>query len=403
MRIARVLTRLNLGGPARQVLSSDPILRARGHQVVVFTGSPEPGEGNLADKLRADGIEVREVPGLRRGLGAFLRDDRRARRFLEAALAEYRPDVVHTHASKAGAIGRPAAQRACPGAARVHTFHGHVLEGYFPAPVNAVLCGIERRLAGITHRILSVSEATRSDLVRLGVATADAIEVCPPGVRLDPFLELDIGRGAAGGGASSSLRRAHSIPAAAPVIGVIGRLAPVKRTRLAVEVFAAIASEFPEARLLIAGDGGERARIEARVAQLAPDVARRVHLLGSLQNVVPVHEAMDVLLSTSSSEGMPVAMIEAAAAGRPVVSTAVGGVPELIQNGITGLLAVDRDALAAAIAGLLGDTGDRVSMGERARERVQERHSAEALAARLEAHYEGAVKLVPHKAGAQPS
>ncbi|QDV06791.1 Alpha-monoglucosyldiacylglycerol synthase [Planctomycetes bacterium Poly30] len=409
MRIARVLTRLNLGGPARQVLASDPVLRERGHRVVVFTGRPERGEGDLADQLRAGGIEVREVPGLRRGLGAVLRDDRRARRFLEAAFAELQPDVVHTHASKAGVIGRAAARRACPGAGRVHTFHGHVLEGYFPAPVSAMLIRVERKLARSTHRILAVSEATRADLVRLGVAVAGKIQVCPPGIRLDPFLHLALARGASGAPAVSgekptqSLRRAHSIPRSAPVIGVIGRLAGVKRTVLAVEVFGAVAAEFPEARLLIAGDGGERPRVEARIAQLPPDMARRVHLLGALDNVVPVHEAIDVLLSTSSSEGMPVAMIEAAAAARPVVSTAVGGVPELVQNGITGLLAVDRDGLAAAVGGLLGDVDDRLAMGRRARTRVQERHSAGALADRLEAHYEEVLRSVHDKAEPQGS
>ncbi|MGK0482548.1 MAG: glycosyltransferase involved in cell wall biosynthesis, partial [Planctomycetota bacterium] len=196
-----------------------------------------------------------------------------------------------------------------------------------------------------------------------------------------------------------SLRQAHSIPPSAPVIGVIGRLAPVKRTVLALDVFLSMASEFPEARLVIAGDGPERRRLERRLAELPDGVSRRVILLGAVENITPVHEALDVLLSTSSAEGMPVAMIEAAAAARPVVSTAVGGVPELIQNGITGLLAVDRDGLAAAIAGLLEDPEDRMAMGRRARERVLVRHSAEALATRLESAY----GRVLDKAGAQGS
>lgn len=405
MRIARVLTRLNLGGPARQVLASDPVLQARGHEVVVFVGTPEAGEGDLAERLISDGVEVRRVPGLRRGLSAVLRDDRRARRFLERALSELAPDIVHTHASKAGAIGRRAAMRGAPGAGRVHTFHGHVLEGYFPGPISAALRRVETQLARSTHRILAVSEATRSDLVRLGVAPEDDIEVCPPGIRLDPFLALGPYRGASqrsqpgAPSAPSSLRQAHSIPPSAPVIGVIGRLAPVKRTVLALDVFLSMASEFPEARLVIAGDGPERRRLERRLAELPDGVSRRVILLGAVENITPVHEALDVLLSTSSAEGMPVAMIEAAAAARPVVSTAVGGVPELIQNGITGLLAVDRDGLAAAIAGLLADPEDRMAMGRRARERVLVRHSAEALATRLESAY----GRVLDKAGAQGS
>lgn len=386
MRIARVLTRLNLGGPARQVLGSDPILQARGHEVTVFVGAPEPGEGNLADELRATGVDVRHVPGLRRGFSSVLVDDRRAQRYLTQAFEELRPDVVHTHASKAGAVGRRAALRSIPSVPRVHTFHGHVLEGYFPAPIGLLLRQIEARLARSTDQLIAVSEATAADLVRLGVSGAERIEVCPPGIQLDAFLNLP-GLALPSERASTDLRRSLSIPPSAPVVGVIGRLAPVKRTFLAVEVFAAVAREFPDARLLIAGDGSERRHVEARVAELPESVARRVSLLGAVQDVVPVHGAIDLLLSTSRAEGMPVAMIEAAAAGRPVVSTAVGGVSELVQNGVTGLLAVDRDGLAAAIAGLFGAPEDALSLGNRARMRVQERHSAEALATRLDVVY----------------
>ncbi len=387
MRIARVLTRLNLGGPARQVLASDPILKERGHDVTVFVGAPEPGEGNLTDELRAAGVEVRHVPGLRRGVSAVLGDDRRARRYLEEALESFQPQIVHTHASKAGAIGRRAALRSIPKVPRVHTFHGHVLEGYFPAPVNLVLRRLEAQLARSTTQVLAVSEATRSDLSRLGVCESDQIQVCEPGIRLDEFVELP-GLAMPEGRESTALRRSLSIPPSAPVVGVIGRLAPVKRTALAVDVFASLAREFPSAHLLIAGDGSERQRVEARLRELPDSVSRRVSLLGAVQDVVPVHAAMDVLLSSSRSEGMPVAMIEAAASGRPVVSTAVGGVPELVQNGVTGLLAVDRDGLAAAIGGLFGDPGEGLAMGNRARARVQERHSAQALATRLEVLYE---------------
>ncbi|MHC4379176.1 MAG: glycosyltransferase, partial [Planctomycetota bacterium] len=130
MRIARILTRLNLGGPARQVLASDPLLAGRGHQLRLFCGQPESGEGDLADQARAAGLDVVAVPGLERRPSAWR--DLRAQAFLRRALKAFDPDVVHTHAFKAGWLGRTAAKRATPRAARVHTFHGHVLEGYFP-------------------------------------------------------------------------------------------------------------------------------------------------------------------------------------------------------------------------------------------------------------------------------
>ncbi|MEM8710585.1 MAG: glycosyltransferase, partial [Planctomycetota bacterium] len=151
MRIARVLTRLNFGGPARQVMASDPVLTSRGHSVTVFAGEPEDGEGDLSDALRDAGIDVRHVPGLRRGLTGALRDDRRARRYLAEALRALRPEIVHTHASKAGALGRQAARRALPEVPRVHTFHGHVLEGYFPGPISRLLQRVEAREARQTR------------------------------------------------------------------------------------------------------------------------------------------------------------------------------------------------------------------------------------------------------------
>lgn len=381
MRIARVLTRLNLGGPARQVLASDPLLVERGHRIRVYAGSPEPGEGDLGEELMDLGVEVVSIPGLRRGLSALLTGgDLRAGARLRRELAAFRPDIVHTHAAKAGALGRRAARRAVPGARRVHTFHGHVLEGYFSRPLSQALCRIEARLARQTHQILAVSEATAADLVRLGVVRAGEVEVVRPGSRLEGLLDLPERRGGA-------LRDQLSLHPDDVAIGVIGRLAPVKRTALALDVFEDVAAEFPEAHLLVVGDGDERARVQARRSLLPEEIRARVHLLGAVQDVGPVHEALDVLLSTSFAEGLPVAMIEAGAAARPVVSTAVGGVPELVRSGITGLFGVDRAGLSAALASLVGDEGRRNEMGRAARARVRSGYSSHALADRLEAVY----------------
>ena len=130
MRIARVLTRLNLGGPARQALASDPWLAARGHELRLFAGKSEPGEGDLTAALRARGLDVVRIPGLRRSPSP---GDLVALWRLGRELAAFAPDVLHTHASKAGVLGRRAARgRALRATARVHTFHGHVLEGYYP-------------------------------------------------------------------------------------------------------------------------------------------------------------------------------------------------------------------------------------------------------------------------------
>lgn len=383
MRIARVLTRLNLGGPARQALASDSRLSERGHELRVFAGMPEPGEGDLFETLRARGIDVVRVPGLKRGIG--LTGDLRASRFLRRAVADFRPDVIHTHASKAGALGRRAARRIAGGArlappAVVHTFHGHVLEGYFPGPVSRRLIAHERRLARDTHRIVCVAHATADDLVRLGVVEEDRIVVVPPGVELDELLAIE--------SYSGVLRQQLGATEESFVVGVVGRLAEVKRPELAVEVFELLAERFPHLHLAFVGDGAERGALERRIRTGAPALRERVHLLGALAQMVPVFADLDAVLLTSRTEGAPVALIEAAAAGKPVVATAVGGVAEIVAHERTGYLGADRLELAYGLGQLLEQPQACSAMGHRARLRVAERHSADALAERLEALYE---------------
>ena len=334
-------------------------------------------------RLSARGVEVRRVPGLRRGLGALLDGgDLRATRFLRRELAAFAPDVVHTHVEGRGAGAPGGSRRRAVGSARAHLPRPRP-RGLLPrARVRADAVAAERRLARGTAQLLAVSEATRSDLVRLGVVPAARIELRPPGIELDRLLALPEER------PTGPLRRELSIPPGAPIVAVIGRLAPVKRPALAVEVFArAEQIERCGAHLLFAGDGGERRAVERAVDRLPAELGARVHLLGAVTGIERVHEAADVLLATSRSEGMPVAMIEAAAAARPVVTTAVGGVPELVTSGLTGLFGTDRDALAVALAGLLADPEERTRLGRAARIRAAELHGAEALADGLEGVY----------------
>ena len=382
MRIARVLTRLNLGGPARQALASDPVLAARGHELRVFAGRPEPGEGDLTEAFGRRGIEVERVPGLARGISPA--GDLRALLALRRGLARFAPDVVHTHASKAGAIGRRAA-RALPRAARVHTFHGHVLEGYFPKSLSRGLVAVERRLARRTDRILAVSHATADDLVRLGIVEDERrLVVVPPGIDLGPLLGIQPReRGAPGGALRAEI-------GAAPddfVVGVVGRLAAVKQPELALDVFAMLAGRYTNLHLAFVGDGTLRSLVERRIGALAPDLSRRAHLLGAREGMPAVLADLDAVLLSSRSEGLPIALVEAAASARPVVASDVGGVGEIVAHERTGFLGRGVDELAFGLAQLLDDPRLGPAMGLRARMRVATRHSAEALAGRLEDVY----------------
>jgi glycosyltransferase involved in cell wall biosynthesis len=383
MRIARVLTRLNLGGPARQVLASDPLLVQRGHDVRVLTGTPAPGEGDLFDALTTRGLDVVRVPALVRRIAPV--KDLFAARELRRELSAFRPDVLHTHASKAGYLGRRALRRS-PDAervARVHTFHGHVLEGYFGPGLSRRLIAVERELAAETDRIVAVSHATADDLVRLGVAPEEKLVVVQPGIDLAPFLELPRGE-------SRDRGELRGLIGAGPddvVVGVVGRLAAVKRPELALDVFELLAAQHPGLHLAFVGDGEERRGLERRIGGLSGPGAERVHLLGAREDMPVVLADLDAVLLTSRSEGLPVALVEAAAAGLPVVATAVGGVEEVVAHERTGFLGTSAEELAYGLATLLGDAEERRAMGERARLRVARRHAAGHLADRLEELY----------------
>jgi glycosyltransferase involved in cell wall biosynthesis len=377
MRIARILTRLNLGGPARQALASDPLLAARGHELRLFVGSSGPGEGDLGDVLRARGLDVRRVPGLAPGLHPA--GDVRALLALRGELKEFRPDVVHTHTAKAGLLGRRAA-RALPAAARVHTFHGHVFEGYFPPTVARALLAMERKLALETDRIAAVSHATADDLLRLRVLPdAHKLVVVPPGIELEALLALRERHGA--------LRAQIGAAPADFVVGVIGRLAPVKRAEWALDVLALLGPRHPELQLVFVGDGGERGRIERGIGALPEALRARAHMLGARAEMPELLADLDAVLLCSHSEGLPIALIEAGAAGKPVVATPVGGVSELVAHERTGFLGANQDELAFGLAQLLGNRALGPAMGQRARLRVEKRHSAAALVERLEGLY----------------
>lgn len=383
MRIARILTRLNLGGPARQALASDPLLAARGHELGLFVGRPEPGEGDLFEAFRGRGLAPVRIDALRRGVSPVR--DLAARRQLRRELERFRPDVVHTHASKAGALGRSALGKGTlRDVARVHTFHGHVLEGYFPAAVSRRLIAIERRLARETDRVLAVSHATADDLLRLGVVAEERLVVVPPGVELRELLALERSRRPPG----DELRARLGLAPEGILVGVVGRLAEVKQPERALEVFLRVAGRYPAAQLVFVGDGELRGVLERRIGALEPGLRERVHMLGAVAEMVAVWAELDLVLSCSRAEGLPVALIEAGAAGLPAVARQVGGVEEVLVHERTGRLGASDEELAFGLAELLAAPDERRAMGQRARLRVARQHSAEALAERLEAVYE---------------
>ena len=284
----------------------------------------------------------------------------------------YRPDVVHTHMAKAGTLGRAAAVLArVP--VRVHTFHGHTLEGYFTEQGRRRVVRTERELARFSSALVAVSRSVADDLLRAGVGRPDQYRVMSPGLDLGPFLRI-CGPGRLHSESASASRTALR------VVGFSARLVPVKAVDVFLAALEVVLTELPEAHAVIAGDGPEGERITAAQSSAAGE---RIHWVGWLADMAAFYADVDLVALSSVNEGTPISLIEAAAAGRPVVATAVGGVPEVVVDGETGdLVAVGRPSRALAAShpsALARDPALRASMGAAARARSA-RYSAETLA-----------------------
>ena len=370
IRVLRVIARLNVGGPALHVTYLARGLADRGYETTLVAGDVARGEESMAFVADHAGVEVKRLPGLSRELSP-LRDPIAAWR-LARIIRRVKPDVIHTHTAKAGAVGRAAALLA--GTRRpvvVHTFHGHVLRGYFGRAGTLLFRAIETALARATDRLVAVSPEVRDELVALRVAPRDKFSVVRLGIELEPRVAV--------AGDVAEVRRRHGIPAGRFVVGLFGRMTAVKRTDDLLTMLAGVRERGVDALLLLVGDGDDRERLEQRAHDLG--LARSCLFLGYQEDVAPWYALCDAVVLTSASEGTPVTIIEALAAGRPVVATRVGGVPDVVDEGETGFLVRpgDTHALAERIEILARDPERRAAMGREGRERVLRRYAVDRL------------------------
>jgi glycosyltransferase involved in cell wall biosynthesis len=372
IKILRVIARLNMGGPALHVAYLTEGLRKRGYDTTLVAGSLARGEDSMAFVADARGVEVVRIDELGREISP-LRDLMATIR-LARLIRRERPQILHTHTAKAGTVGRVAARLA--GSRKppivVHTFHGHVLRGYF-GPFRTLLFRLlERWLASGTTALIAVSPQVRDDLVSLGVAPRERFVVIRLGIELDERVASERnGRGES--------RRYLGIPGDRFAVGWIGRMTAVKRTDDVLIAFKSLRDSGVDAVLCMVGDGPDRIPLEQRAQELG--VARDTVFLGYQEDVAPFYAAFDVLVLPSGNEGTPVTVIEALAAERPVVATRVGGVPDVVRDGEDGFLveAGATDDLADRLGRLARDPALRARMGKKGRERVLPRYAVERL------------------------
>lgn len=376
----RVIARLNVGGPALHVAYLTAGLAERGYDTTLVAGTVERGEESMAFVADSKGVRVEVIEDLHRSITPFR--DARAVLQLARLIRSERPAILHTHTAKAGAVGRVAAVLA--GSARppivVHTFHGHVLRGYFNRVTTFGFRVLERLLARITTVLIAVSPEVRDDLVRLGVAPASKFVVIRLGIELDQRVGSDEAE-------RRETRRVLGLAGDSFVVGWIGRMTAVKQTDLLVRVLQQLVARGVDAQLLLVGDGPDRDGLERYAHDLG--VVKRCLFLGYQEDVSRYYNAIDALLLPSVNEGTPVSVIESLAAERPAVATRVGGTPDVIRDGVDGFLVDSNDAgaIAEKLAELARDPGRRAEMGAAGRERALQRYAVDRLVDDVDALY----------------
>lgn len=388
-RVLRIINRFNLGGPTHNAAYLTKYLPGE-FETLLVGGSQETNEEGSHHILDAVGVTPLILPELQREVAPWR--DRGAYRRIRQLIKEFRPDIVHTHAAKAGAVGRMAAADLGVKVI-VHTFHGHVFHSYFGPVRTALYKNIERYLARRSTRIIAISDMQKQELVEEHrICRADKVSVIPLGFDLSRFQEDQQAK-------RTLFRKVYGLADDEVAIGIIGRLVPIKNHDLFLQVVADVARESGKpVRAFVVGDGEERERLEQRAEALGLSRASGPFFNGHgfghgvngkamvpratvtftswIKEVDVVNAGVDIVMLTSLNEGTPVSLIEAQAANRPVVSTRVGGIENVVLPERTALLSASGDAagLRAHLLRLVNDAGLRARMGRGGWEHVRERY-----------------------------
>lgn len=387
-RVLRIINRFNLGGPTHNAAYLTRYL-PRDYETLLVGGSQEATEEGSHHILSNLGIKPTILPELQREVAPWR--DRGAYTRIKQLIKEFKPDIVHTHAAKAGAVGRMAA--ADMGVkAIVHTFHGHVFHSYFGPVRTALYKNIERFLARRSSRIIAISEKQKNELVQEHRITKDEkVTVIPLGFDLSRFnTDQEAKR--------KLFRQVYGVGEDEIAIGIVGRLVPIKNHDLFLEVIARVSKRTGKRiRAFIVGDGEERERLQQRVDAMGlsqvmgpyfnghgfghgrngkPMVANATVTFTSwIKEVDIVNAGVDIVMLTSLNEGTPVSLIEAQAAGRPVISTRVGGIENVVVQDRTALLSESGDVagLENHLLRLVEDQALRTTFGTGGWDHVRER------------------------------
>ena len=365
----RIIARMNVGGPAVQISGLMRGFNSNEFEHRLYTGFCATDEADYLDSVAND-VKAIRIEGL--GKRVSLRGDVRAFFSLIKAIREFKPHIIHTHTAKAGFLGRLASLLSLQKSVRVHTFHGHLLNGYFGFFKRTLVVIAEKALALITHHLLAVGDKVRQDLLEAGIGLKEKFGLMPPGLAIGNlpskynaliFFGLN----------NERLQCAF-----------IGRITQIKRPDRFLDVVSEIKKRHINLDFFIAGDGELLKWCRERI--LAENLP--VKVLSWQSDIEKVLSAADIVVLTSDNEGTPLSLIQAGMAGLPVVTTNVGSVPEVVLNGITGVIAdLDVQEIANALEKLVNNKALRSQLGSAAQEFTLARFGVERLVNDHEALY----------------
>ena len=350
IRVMRIIARMNVGGPAVQVSGLMRGFNSDEFEHRLYTGFCATDEADYLDSVATD-IKAIRIDGL--GRRVSLRGDIRAFLSLVKVIREFKPHIIHTHTAKAGFLGRLASLVSLQKSVRVHTFHGHLLNGYFGSFKSMLVVIAERALAFVTQQLLAVGNKVRQDLLEAGIGSKEKFGLMPPGLAIGNLPSKNEGLTFFGLN-NERLQCAF-----------IGRVTQIKRPDRFLDVVSEIKKRQISLDFFIAGDGELLEVCRERI--IAEDLP--VKVLGWQSNIEKVLSAADIVVLTSDNEGTPLSLIQAGMAGLPVVSTNVGSVPEVVLDKATGLItSLDVQEIADALEKLVSDKALRAQLGIAAQE-----------------------------------
>lgn len=385
IRVLRIINRFNIGGPTYNATFLTAFL-GDDFETKLIGGPPDIGESDSLYILEKYGVKpslIKEMVRL-----PNLKSDREAYKRLKQIIKEYKPDIVHTHASKAGALGRKAA-KSCKVPIIIHTFHGHVFHSYFGKIKTAIFKTIEKNLAKKSDAIIAISAIQKNELTEIhGICSAKKVTVIPLGFDLLQFHEKRKSE-------RNRIREEYGIENNEVAIAIIGRLAPVKDHAYFLDVIETVLEKTTsKIKCFIVGDGPERAFIEERVLQINKKHNNSIKLTSWVSDVASFNAGMDVICLTSKNEGTPVSLIEAQASGVPVITTNVGGVKDIVLDGDTGFI-IPKNSKPEYVNRLLELTNDekkRQIMSQNGWNYVQEKFHYKTLINNMKTLYWGLIE-----------